>query len=161
MTIFLCLSNKIHCQLSKRSDVEKSIEDNEHIVNTHISSGSSSDEQEHQQTAREEGEKRTRRRKGIAERQENGRLKESAGFPLDVKAPIEAVAQRAYTPDNDGSRGNASDVVRRYYPLETNRIFVKSETHFLLVNSSFSSKPLFFSPLSFSFFKEISILTTS
>lgn len=51
----------------------------------------------------------------MAERQENGRLKESAGFPLDVKAPIEAVAQRAYTPDNDGSRGNTSDVVHGLY----------------------------------------------
>ena len=74
-------------------------------MNTHTyvrKFGWSSDEQQHQQTAREEGEKGTRRIKGIAERQENGRLKESAGFPLDVKAPIEAVAQRAYTPDNDG-----------------------------------------------------------
>lgn len=81
---------------------------------------------------RREGEKGIRRRKGMAERQENGRLKESAGFPLDVKAPIEAVAQRACTPDNDGSRwkcllrcstdficGNRSDFHRYiiYYSL--------------------------------------------
>lgn len=49
----------------------------------------------------------------MAERQENGRLKESTGFPLDVKAPIEAVAQRAYTPDNDRSGRNAFDHASR------------------------------------------------
>lgn len=65
-----------------------------------------------------------RRRKGMAERQENGRLKESAGFPLDVKAPIEAVAQRACTPDNDGSRGNAFYVVPRILSTETDQIFI-------------------------------------
>lgn len=72
--------------------------------------------------ARREGEK------GMAERQENGRLKESAGFPLDVKAPIEAVAQRAScTPDNDG---NAFHVAPRILSLETDQIFDRYDISF-------------------------------
>lgn len=85
--------------------------------------------------ARREGEKGVRRRKGMAERQENGRLKESAGFPLDVKAPIEAVAQRACTPDNDG---NAFHVAPRILSLETDQIFIDITYRLLLVNANIS-----------------------